>query len=273
MGNLNSNPVQNINIIEPVKTEEKIIIDEDDIFVKILDISNNLLMEYNNEFLSEDFCNKIAIVYQKKLTNFSIKLLKNLNNDITSQEINNELLMTLQYNPNPDEKFFVDIFNDPLNENFWGKTVAFDNKILINNSNSVDVENLIKERKIMLPRYIDKNHVNNLLSAIPDKNNIKNISGGGNNKEQNQSQQYYKNSNNGKNSYKKLIEHFENNNKHGEHNEHNEHSEHSEHNEHNEHNENNDDCDSSDSSNSSEEDNGDIDFNTLNDLEVIDFDS
>ena len=55
---------------------------EDEIFKKILDISNALIMEYNNEFLKDDFCSKIALVYEKKLSNFNIKVLRNLYNNV-----------------------------------------------------------------------------------------------------------------------------------------------------------------------------------------------
>ena len=98
MGNLTSTPNENMNIKEPVQKQENPI-NEEEIFNKIWEISNNLLVEYNNEFLKEDFCNKIAIIYEKKLSKFNIKLLKSLYNNVNSEDIDNEMLMTIQYIP------------------------------------------------------------------------------------------------------------------------------------------------------------------------------
>jgi hypothetical protein len=92
-------------------------LNEEQIFSKIYEISNNLLLEYNNEFLKEDFCNKIAIIYEKKLSNFNVKILKNLYNNINSENIDNQMMMTLQYIPKPDDEFLTDVFKDNLTEN------------------------------------------------------------------------------------------------------------------------------------------------------------
>ena len=67
MGNFESVPAEIIK--ENVKKNESHInenpINEEEIFNKIWKISNDLLIEYNSEFLKEDFCNKIAIIYKK----------------------------------------------------------------------------------------------------------------------------------------------------------------------------------------------------------------
>jgi len=176
MGNFNSK--QNINIVPeniPQEIVENVVISDDDIFTKILDISNGLLMEYNNEFLDEKFCNKLALVYEKKLSNFDIKLLREINNTINSNVVNEELLLTLQYLPSEHDTFFVELFKDKLEENFWSKSVEFNPTFL--KSNNVNLKNnnideLIREKKIDIPRYIDKSHVNNLLQSYSETQKV-----------------------------------------------------------------------------------------------------
>ena len=163
MGNLTSTPNENINIKEPIKKEETSL-NEQEIFNKIWEISNNLLVEYNDEFLKEDFCNKIAIIYQKKLSNFNIKLLKSLYNNINSEDIDNEMLLTLQYIPKNDDQFFTDTFKDNLNEKFWKEKIEIDPQFLLSNKD-IDINN-IKSSIKYLPYYINPVHVNNLLQSI-----------------------------------------------------------------------------------------------------------
>jgi len=134
-------------------------------------------MEYNNDFLKEDFCNKMALVYEKKISNFSIKLLKTLYNQINSNDTNNELIMTLQYLPKPDDKFEVDIFKNNLEENFWRKNIVFDSQIFKNNGTDLKIDNIDSLIKYK-PKYINFKHVNNLLSnftKITNKSIIQDI--------------------------------------------------------------------------------------------------
>jgi hypothetical protein len=144
---------------------------DDLIFLKIGEISNNLIMEYNNDFLKEDFCNKMALVYQTKISNFSIKLLKTLYNEINSSDTNNEIIMTLQYLPKADDKFNVDIFKSNLEENFWRKNIEFDHEIFQNNGVEVKISNI--ESIIKPQKYINFKHVNNLLSIFTKVNSEK----------------------------------------------------------------------------------------------------
>ena len=164
MGNLTSTPNENMNIKEPMQKQENSV-NEEEIFNKIWEISNNLLVEYNNEFLKEDFCNKIAIIYEKKLSKFNIKLLKSLYNNINSENIDNEMLMTLQYVPKNDDEFFTDTFKDNLNEKFWKEKIELDPQFLVNNMKDIDINN-IKSSIKYLPYYINPVHVNNLLQSI-----------------------------------------------------------------------------------------------------------
>ena len=117
MGNLVSAPNETKDFVKESNQKENVILNEEQIFSKIYEISNNLLLEYNNEFLKEDFCNKIAIIYEKKLSNFNVKILKNLYNNINSENIDNQMMMTLQYIPKPDDEFLTDVFKDNLTEN------------------------------------------------------------------------------------------------------------------------------------------------------------
>ena len=146
---------------------------DDLIFLKIGEISNNLIMEYNNDFLKEDFCNKMALVYEKKMSNFSIKLLKTLYNQINSTDTNNEIIMTLQYLPKPDDKFEVDIFKNNLEENFWRKNIEFNPEIFESNGAELKINNI--ESMIRKQKYINFKHVNNLLSTFTKVNTEKNI--------------------------------------------------------------------------------------------------
>jgi hypothetical protein len=131
MGNQTSNVSEkNINIpkneeIEKAEEINKIEEKSDDevMFKKIIDISDNLVKEYNKNFLDQDFCSKIAIISQKKMSNFNIKLLKSLNDSINSPNIDEEFIGVIQDIPKNDDKFYSEIFKDELIENFWGKNI------------------------------------------------------------------------------------------------------------------------------------------------------
>ena len=59
--------------------KEKSEMNEDDaVFFKILSISNKLLEEYNQSFLEQDFCDNLAIIYEKNLSRLNIKLLQHI---------------------------------------------------------------------------------------------------------------------------------------------------------------------------------------------------
>ena len=176
MGNVNSpQPQPVIQKKEIIETKKPVVIpiNENDIFEKILDISNSLLSEYNNEFLKEDFCSKIALVYQKKLSNFNIKVLRSLYNNVNSTEIDNELLITLQYLPNNEERFtdFLNVFKDNLKENFWEKKIELNIQKLANDDIDIEKQNIISLIKF-LPNYIKAKHVNNLLNSKENKQDL-----------------------------------------------------------------------------------------------------
>jgi len=147
-------------------------IDDDEVFKKILNISNEIFTEYNTLFLQEDFCTKFALVYEKKLSNLDIKILKSLYTEINSNKIDEELLVKLQYLPKNDEKFidYENFFKDTLVENFWEKNIKVNPDILKNKEK--DIKNNIVSYIKYNPKYIDKRHVNEILNNI--KNNDKN---------------------------------------------------------------------------------------------------
>jgi len=163
MGNIPQFPIQT-KPIETSKTEDKtdISLINEDIFIKILNISNDLLMEYNDDFLKEDFCNKLALIYEKKLSKFNIKILKSLYDNINSNKVDNNLITTIQYIPKDDDKFLVDIFKNSLNENFWKKNVELISGTISDNS---EIESYIK----YTPNYISLKHVNHLLNSLKEK--------------------------------------------------------------------------------------------------------
>ena len=176
MGNLPSVPNETKESVKESNQKENVVLNEEQIFSKIYEISNNLLLEYNNEFLKEDFCNKIAIIYEKKLSNFNVKILKNLYNNINSEDIDNQMMMTLQYIPKSDDEFLTDVFKDNLNEKFWKGKIEIDPQLLLNNTKDLDKSNITSSIKYS-PYYINPIHVNNLLESINKinaelKNNI-----------------------------------------------------------------------------------------------------
>jgi len=162
MGNQPS--ISNENTKESIKKDD-VVLNQDEIFNKILEVSNNLLIEYNNEFLKEDFCNNIAIIYEKKLSNFNINILKNLYSNINSPTIDNEMLLTLQYIPKHDEEFITETFKDNLNEKFWNERINIVPEILLNDSKDIDITDIKSSIKYS-PYYINSSHVNNLLQSI-----------------------------------------------------------------------------------------------------------
>jgi hypothetical protein len=165
----------------------------EDIFQKIGELSNILFSEFNNEFLKDNFCSKIAMIYEKKLSSLNIKLLRVIHNEINSNNVNRELLLTSQYTGNNDELFEVDIFSGILDENFWNKNIQFNKKFFeeqtSNNSKNVFIPDpiLLKIKNISeiffsgnKNYYINSKHVNNLLES---KNKVtENVQTGGRSK-------------------------------------------------------------------------------------------
>jgi hypothetical protein len=162
----NNAPSQNIsNSKNDLNKSSEIELNDDKIFHTISDISKKLFLEYNNEYLKNDFCSKISILYEKKLSQLNIKLLKNLHDKINDNKLDNELLMTIQYTPQNDEKFedVNNFFSDNLRENFWYKNVRYNFSDLLNKNSNINSDKLSKVLKSPF-NYINQEHVNNLLN-------------------------------------------------------------------------------------------------------------
>ena len=169
--------LQTIEKGQDIKIENKVIGNHDDIFKKILFISNKLLIEYNKNFLDDDFCSKLVFIYEKKLSNFNIKLLKSLYNSINSDKVDNNVLLTIQDIPKNDDKFndINNIFKDTLKENFFGKNTEYDsNDLNLNDDIKIDKNNI--ESYLKSIKYINPIHVNKLLNSNVKKE-IKHIGG------------------------------------------------------------------------------------------------
>jgi hypothetical protein len=188
MGNTPSqNQYQQENMnMKKINSPPKIMkFNEDEIFQKILNISNQLFDEFNNDFLKEDFCSKISLIYEKKLSNFNIKLLKSLYDNINSNVSNREIIATLQYIPKNDEKFIdiSDMFKENLYENFWNKNIILNKSKILPENIKLKKENINEINGQFGKKYIQFKHVNNLLSSKNKKNNENNGNNQNNNNE------------------------------------------------------------------------------------------
>jgi hypothetical protein len=178
MGNtIPSQNISNSNIKSVKSNSNKQNVDElndDKIFNTISDISNKLFLEYNNLYLKNDFCSKISIIYEKKLSQFNIKLLKTLHDKINGDQVDNELLMTIQYIPENDEKFedSNNFFSENLRENFWSKNIKYNFNNLLNKNSDISKDQLGQLLKSSL-YYINPEHVNKILNNL--KKNTTNI--------------------------------------------------------------------------------------------------
>jgi hypothetical protein len=185
-------------VIESVKED---VIKEDvekELFNKILTVSSLLLKEYRENFLDEGFCNKLAIIYEKKLANFSLKVLRNMNDKISEDEIDNDLLIVEQKIPEIDEKFFVDSFKTQIQEYFWNHNIKFDKSIFEENKLLNDIYDISKldNFNTFQTRYINKAHVNNLLRMLDTNTNVQQGGRNGENNNENENENENENNNN-----------------------------------------------------------------------------
>jgi hypothetical protein len=182
MGNTNSVPNSNI-INNANKNTPKMEVDQNSVFEKILLISNEMISKYQNNFLDPNFCDSIAFIYQNKLNELDIKVLRsiynNLNNNgntkgknTANNNSNNniantkkELRLLLQYNPKQDETFFTDSFKDKLQEVFWGKNIEYSKDIFNDQDLPANFDKFLSYIKYK-PRYINPKHVNKLLESV-----------------------------------------------------------------------------------------------------------
>jgi hypothetical protein len=175
--------------------KEPVSFEQNEIFNKIINISDELLSEYNSNFLNSDFCSKLAFIFEKKLSHFNIKLLKSIYNDINKKNINREILITTQYLPSNEEKFtdLSGFFAEILKENFWKNNISINPQSVSNNSNIKNIASSIKFQ----PRYIDIGHVNKLLKSINERYNLANSTTNNNNNNNNNQKGGVNNNENG----------------------------------------------------------------------------
>ena len=182
MGNQNSVPDSNI-MNNKSKNISKMDFDQNNIFEKILMISNEMISKYQNNFLDPTFCDSIAFIYQNKLNELDIKVLRSIYNNINNNgnvkrknignnNVNNslgntkkELRLLLQYNPKQDETFFTNSFKDKLQEVFWGKNIEYSKDIFNNQDLPANFDEFLSYIKYK-PRYINPKHVNKLLESV-----------------------------------------------------------------------------------------------------------
>ena len=154
--NSNSNSSKNNNLIL-----------DDSIFDKILEISNELIITYKKDFLNPDFCNQIAYIYQNKLEDLDIKLIREMNQKINSKNNNKEIRLLLKYNPSDDDLFFANSFKEKLQEYFWQQSIEYKKDYFDKNDINIDFDNISSYMKFK-PKYINPKHVNKLLNFHND---------------------------------------------------------------------------------------------------------
>ena len=225
MGNTNSsNSIKQLNNNSNTNKNNKLIQD-DSIFDKILEISNELIMTYKNDFLNPDFCNQVAYVYQNKLEDLDIKVIKEINQKINNKNNDKEIRLLLKYNPKDDDLFFANTFKEKLQEYFWQQSIDYKKEYFDKNEINIDFNNISSYIKFK-PKYINPKHVNKLLSFYNNQKmyggqnkrfNINNYSKTLDNqfnklKDSKNKKKYNNNNNNSNNNSTKSNNHHHNNN-------------------------------------------------------------
>lgn len=163
------NVVTNINP-EISETVKKGYYNNQILFDKILRKSRELFNKNKTQFLDKDFCENLSIIYTKKIYELPITSITKLYNKIEgsppiTNELENNLSMTLKYDALKEEKFLVSELSGKIVENFMKKKIP--------------TEALRNGIKITLPDlYYINNKVLNLLEQIRNKENIKLQNGG-----------------------------------------------------------------------------------------------
>ena len=217
MGNSPSNnnvssqevPTQNINQSNN-KTEKNKLLEGDEAFNKIKFLSNEILEKYQNHFLDKGFCDKVALIYKKKLNELDINVLRNIHNKMNGED--KELKVMLQYIPQNDNRFFVDFFKDKLNDFFWNKGIKYNKTIFA--MNNIKTNNLDKFLHSNL-FYINPSHVKKILKTFDTLNAFEenqNQNGGQSPEQNNQSK--YSSSNNFQQNLLKQLQNLEENQTH-----------------------------------------------------------
>jgi len=102
------------NMVKSAASEDKILID------KIINKSRELFKQNKENFLDENFCNKIAITYTKKLYELPLQQIKEVYNNIENNN-STDLELNMKYDNLKEEKFLVNELSGRLSEHFKGK--------------------------------------------------------------------------------------------------------------------------------------------------------
>ncbi len=163
--------------------------DENNILMdNIVNISLELLKKYNQQFLKEDFCKDFALVTDEQLNKMSLPVVQDLADKIESSEPSQNIRMILQYEPNEDDKFFVEGFEKQLKDYFWNQNLVYSSSFFEKeglSTQNLDMNSLKNLREKQKIRYIDFNKINDLLRDFQN-NNTNNKVGGANNRSLNQ---------------------------------------------------------------------------------------
>lgn len=136
-------------------------------FNKITLLSNQILDSFSDNFLGEEFCNKVSLIYQKKMEKLNIKVLREIKEKLENDDNTLNLKLMLQHIPkNNNDKYFVDFFHERLNEYFYKKGIKYQKRLL--ESENVSLSNMNNSIESEL-NYIDFNHVNQLLKQTNEQ--------------------------------------------------------------------------------------------------------
>ena len=162
--NVSMNNVNNKskNILEYKET------DYQEIFDKIIYLSNEVFDSYRLNFLNEEFCSKVALVYEKNIEKIDIDVLREIQNNMNNNDDNADLKLMLQHIPkNDNDKFFIKFFEEILNDYFFKQKIEYSKDIF--ESEFVRMPNKMKSNIDSGIQYIDSNHVKELLKIITNQ--------------------------------------------------------------------------------------------------------
>ncbi len=157
--------------------------DENDLLMdNIVSISLDLLKKYNQQFLKDDFCKDFALVTDEQLNKMSLPVVQDLADKIEESKPSPNIKLILQYEPNEDDKFFVEGFEKQLKDYFWNQNVMYSNSFFEKeglSTQNLDMNSLKNLREKQKIRYIDFNKINDLLRDFQNHQS-NNIVGGAN---------------------------------------------------------------------------------------------
>jgi hypothetical protein len=133
MGNINTNPINDIKNTNLIKQIEEAEIKDAETLLKIKSLTDNLIKKYSKYFLNKDFCNKIKIVFNKELTKLNVPILRNVNDTIE-----NSIGAYIELDVPDNEKLIANEFHQKLKDYFETKNIydkELTDKPIINNLN------------------------------------------------------------------------------------------------------------------------------------------